>query len=78
MCADAFLEPTIENLVDGVSADSGQSCCAVERIYVHQDVWQKFVDGFVELTKKYRVGQSLESGYHSGSIGPRTGCWLGP
>jgi acyl-CoA reductase-like NAD-dependent aldehyde dehydrogenase len=50
---DAFLEQTIENLVDGVFFNSGQSCCAVERIYVHQDVWEKFLQGFVELTKKY-------------------------
>jgi acyl-CoA reductase-like NAD-dependent aldehyde dehydrogenase len=56
---DAILEPTIENLVDGVFFNSGQSCCAVERIYVHQDVWQKFVDGFVELTKKYVLSNPL-------------------
>ena len=57
--ADAFLEQTIENLVDGVFFNSGQSCCAVERIYVHQDIWQKFVDGFVELTKKYVLDTPL-------------------
>lgn len=57
--ADAFLEPTIENLVDGVFFNSGQSCCAVERIYVHQDVWKKFLDGFVELTKKYVLDNPL-------------------
>jgi len=57
--ADAFLEPTIENLVDGVFFNSGQSCCAVERIYVHQDVWPKFVDGFVELTNKYVLDNPL-------------------
>jgi acyl-CoA reductase-like NAD-dependent aldehyde dehydrogenase len=59
--ADAFLEQTIKDLVDGVFFNSGQSCCAVERIYVHQDVWQKFVDGFVELTKKYVLGNPLSS-----------------
>jgi acyl-CoA reductase-like NAD-dependent aldehyde dehydrogenase len=58
--ADAFLEPTIENLVDGVFFNSGQSCCAVERIYVHQDVWEKFVEGFVELTKKYVLDNPLD------------------
>jgi acyl-CoA reductase-like NAD-dependent aldehyde dehydrogenase len=57
--ADASLEHAIENLVDGVFFNSGQSCCAVERIYVHQDVWQKFVDGFVELTKKYILDNPL-------------------
>lgn len=58
--ADAFLDQTIENLVDGVFFNSGQSCCAVERIYVHQDVWKKFVDGFVELTKKYVLDDPLD------------------
>jgi acyl-CoA reductase-like NAD-dependent aldehyde dehydrogenase len=58
--ADAFLEQTVENLVDGVFFNSGQSCCAVERIYVHQDVWKKFVEGFVELTKKYVLDNPLD------------------
>lgn len=54
--ADAPLEATIENLVDGSYFNSGQSCCAVERIYVHADLYDRFVEGFVELTKKYRLG----------------------
>lgn len=58
--ADAFLEQTIENLVDGVFFNSGQSCCAVERIYVHKDVWEKFLEGFVELTKKYVLDNPLD------------------
>jgi acyl-CoA reductase-like NAD-dependent aldehyde dehydrogenase len=57
--ADAFLEQTIENLADGVFFNSGQSCCAVERIYVHQDVWKTFLEGFVELTKKYILDNPL-------------------
>jgi acyl-CoA reductase-like NAD-dependent aldehyde dehydrogenase len=57
--ADAFLDQTIENLVDGVFFNSGQSCCAVERIYVHQDVWGKFLDGFVDLTNKYVLDNPL-------------------
>ena len=42
---DAPLEATIDNLVDGAYFNAGQSCCAVERIYVHQDVYRDFVDG---------------------------------
>lgn len=57
---DAQLEATIENLVDGAMFNSGQSCCAIERIYVHQDVYDKFVEGFVELTKQYRLGTPLD------------------
>jgi acyl-CoA reductase-like NAD-dependent aldehyde dehydrogenase len=57
---DAAMEATIENLVDGTYFNSGQSCCAVERIYVHRDVYEKFVDGFVELASSYKVGNPLD------------------
>jgi acyl-CoA reductase-like NAD-dependent aldehyde dehydrogenase len=56
---DAPLESTIESLVDGAYFNAGQSCCAVERIYVHQDVYRDFVDGFVAVTRQYRLGNPL-------------------
>ena len=59
--ADAPLEATIENLVDGAYFNAGQSCCAVERIYVHQDIYRQFVDGFVDLTRRYRLGNPLNA-----------------
>ena len=57
---DANLEHAIENLVDGSFFNSGQSCCAIERIYVHRDVYDRFVDGFVALTMRYKLGSPLE------------------
>ncbi len=57
---DAPLPATIENLVDGAMFNSGQSCCAVERVYVHRDVYDRFVEGFVELTRQYRLGNPLD------------------
>jgi acyl-CoA reductase-like NAD-dependent aldehyde dehydrogenase len=57
---DAPLPATIENLVDGAMFNSGQSCCAVERVYVHRDVYDRFVEGFVELTKQYKLGNPLD------------------
>src|SRR5215467_3015356 len=57
---DAPMAATIENLVDGAMFNSGQSCCAVERIYVHRDVYDRFIDGFVELTKQYKLGNPLD------------------
>ncbi len=57
--ADAQLDATIENLVDGAMFNSGQSCCAVERIYVQQEVYEQFVAGFVELTRAYKLGNPL-------------------
>ena len=45
---DANLAHAVENLVDGAFFNSGQSCCAIERIYVHKQVWGDFLDGFVD------------------------------
>jgi acyl-CoA reductase-like NAD-dependent aldehyde dehydrogenase len=56
---DAPLEAAIDNLVDGAYFNAGQSCCAVERIYVHRDVYHEFVDGFVALARQYRLGNPL-------------------
>ena len=53
--ADADLEHAIENLADGAFFNSGQSCCAIERIYVHRDVYDRFVDGLVEFARSYRL-----------------------
>lgn len=57
---DAPMAETIENLVDGAMFNSGQSCCAIERIYVHRDVYDRFVEGAVELTKQYKLGDPLQ------------------
>ena len=59
--ADAHLENAIENLVDGAFFNSGQSCCGIERIYVHESLFNDFVEGFVELTKQYQLGNPLEA-----------------
>ena len=59
--ADANLPHAIENLVDGSFFNSGQSCCAIERIYVHESVYQPFLDGFVDLTKQYKLGNPLSA-----------------
>ncbi|KAL4072004.1 Aldehyde/histidinol dehydrogenase [Scleroderma citrinum] len=53
---DANLDYTIAELVDGAMFNSGQSCCAVERIYVHELVYDKFVEGYTDIVKKYKLG----------------------
>jgi acyl-CoA reductase-like NAD-dependent aldehyde dehydrogenase len=65
--ADADVAGAVENLVDGSFYNSGQSCCGIERIYVHEAVWQPFLDGFVEATHKYRLGDPLDP---ETSLGP--------
>ena len=58
--ADANLAHAIENLVDGAFFNSGQSCCGIERIYVHRALWDDFVAGFVDLTRQYVLGSPLD------------------
>lgn len=59
--ADAKLDHAVENLVDGSFFNSGQSCCGVERIYVHADVYDRFVEGFVESARGWTLGNPLEA-----------------
>ena len=54
--ADANLSHAIETLVDGAFYNSGQSCCGIERIYVHERHYDRFVEGAVALAQKYRLG----------------------
>ena len=64
---DAPLDYSVEQLVDGAFFNSGQSCCGIERIYVAQNLFDDFVESFVELTKKYILGNPLEA---STTLGP--------
>ena len=66
--ADANLDHAVENLVDGAMFNSGQCCCAIERIYVHESLYDKFVDGFVDITKKYRLGNPLDTDTNLGPM----------
>ncbi len=57
---DANLEDAIENLADGAFFNSGQSCCAIERIYVHREVYDRFVDGVVEFARAYQLADPTD------------------
>ena len=58
---DANLDNAVESLVDGSFFNSGQSCCGVERIYVHGDVYDKFVDGFLAAASGWTLGNPLDA-----------------
>lgn len=58
ICADADLDHAVETAIDGAFFNSGQSCCGIERIYVHQDVYEEFVKKAVNLVKQYTLGRS--------------------
>ncbi|MDR6917935.1 acyl-CoA reductase-like NAD-dependent aldehyde dehydrogenase [Pseudomonas sp. 3296] len=58
--ADANLEHAVENLVDGSFFNSGQSCCAIERIYVDKKIYPAFIERFAALTRQYVLGNPLD------------------
>ena len=65
---DCNLEHAIENLVDGSYFNSGQSCCGIERIYVDEKIYEKFVDGFKSFTENYHLGNPLEQSTNLGPV----------
>ncbi len=57
---DADLSHAIENIVDGAYFNSGQSCCGLQRIYVHESVYAPFTRGCIELIRQYRLGDPTD------------------
>ncbi|BFM14469.1 aldehyde dehydrogenase family protein [Maricurvus nonylphenolicus] len=55
---DADLNHAVETTIDGAFFNSGQSCCGIERIYVHEAVYEQFVEQAVALVKQYKLGRS--------------------
>jgi acyl-CoA reductase-like NAD-dependent aldehyde dehydrogenase len=65
--ADADLQHAIENIVDGAYFNSGQSCCGLQRIYVHESLYEPFTRGCADLIRQYRLGDPLDP---ETSLGP--------
>lgn len=57
---DVNLAHAVENIMEGAFFNSGQSCCGVERIYVHAQVYDRFVEAAVALVRDYKLGNPLE------------------
>jgi acyl-CoA reductase-like NAD-dependent aldehyde dehydrogenase len=53
---------------DGAFYNNGQSCCAVERIYVHEKVYDAYVSEFVKEVKSWKVGKPTEAGVYIGPL----------
>jgi acyl-CoA reductase-like NAD-dependent aldehyde dehydrogenase len=66
--ADADAKGAAESLADGAMYNTGQSCCSVERIYVHEALHDKFVEHFVATVKGLKVGDPLAAVTYIGAI----------
>ena len=54
--------------LEGVVYNNGQSCCAVERIYVHEKIYDSFVDAYVDQLKKLKSGDPKDKATELGPI----------
>jgi acyl-CoA reductase-like NAD-dependent aldehyde dehydrogenase len=59
VAADADLDFAVENIVDGACYNAGQSCCAVERVYVHRDLYDSFLEQACSIMQAYQLGDPL-------------------
>ncbi|MET4128947.1 acyl-CoA reductase-like NAD-dependent aldehyde dehydrogenase [Roseovarius sp. MBR-38] len=57
---DADLDAAVATLIDGAMFNSGQCCCGIERIYVHQSLFDAFLEKSVALVRGYRLGNPLD------------------
>ncbi|NEJ72362.1 aldehyde dehydrogenase family protein [Rhizobium phaseoli] len=64
---DADLEAAVDTLMDGATYNSGQCCCGIERIYVHESLYEAFVEKSVAWVSNYKLGNPLDP---DTSLGP--------
>ncbi|NKL02220.1 aldehyde dehydrogenase family protein [Rhizobium leguminosarum bv. viciae] len=64
---DADIEAAVDTLMDGATYNSGQCCCGIERIYVHESLYDAFVEKSVTWVSNYKLGNPLDS---DTSLGP--------
>ncbi|MGY6549923.1 MAG: aldehyde dehydrogenase family protein [Roseinatronobacter sp.] len=58
--ADADLDAAVDGLMDGAMFNSGQCCCGIERIYVHESLFDEFVEKAVAWVRRQRLGNPLD------------------
>ncbi|MEJ5255405.1 MAG: aldehyde dehydrogenase family protein [Acidimicrobiales bacterium] len=65
---DVDVEQAAASLADGAFYNNGQSCCSVERIYVHQVIYERFVDAFVDAVEGFVVGDPHDERTYLGPL----------
>lgn len=64
---DANVDAAVDTLIDGAMFNSGQCCCGIERIYVHESLYDEFVEKAVKIVSGYKLGNPLDE---ETTIGP--------
>ncbi|KXT17141.1 hypothetical protein AC579_2025 [Pseudocercospora musae] len=77
----AYIRPDVdlawaaEEIVDGAVFNSGQSCCSLERVYVHESVHDQFVEEVKKVLAKYKLGDPRDEGTHVGPVISKAAKW---
>jgi len=69
--ADANLDAAVDTLMDGAMYNAGQCCCGIERIYVHQSLYEAFVAKSVEWVSGLKLGNPLDEATTLGPMAHR-------
>ncbi|MDX8345131.1 aldehyde dehydrogenase family protein [Rossellomorea sp. YZS02] len=65
---DADVDAAVDGSLFGIFYNTGQSCEARSRLYVHEDIYDEFMEKFVEKTKKLKLADPHDKGTHIGAI----------
>jgi acyl-CoA reductase-like NAD-dependent aldehyde dehydrogenase len=68
VCEDVDIAAAVAGVADGAFYNSGQSCCSVERLYVHAAIHDAFVEAFVAEVKGYRMGEPMDEATYIGPL----------
>jgi acyl-CoA reductase-like NAD-dependent aldehyde dehydrogenase len=68
VCDDVDVGSAAASLADGAFYNTGQSCCSVERIYVHEKIHDAFVTAFVAEVKAFKTGDPTQESTYIGPI----------
>lgn len=68
VCEDVDVKAAAESLADGAMYNAGQSCCSVERIYVHEAIADAFETAFVEVVRGFRLGDPEDPDTYIGPL----------
>ena len=68
ICEDVNVKAAAEGTADGAFYNTGQSCCSVERIYVHAKIYDQFVEHFVTTVKGFVVGDPMDDTTYIGTL----------
>jgi len=68
VCEDVDVKAAAAGVADGAFYNTGQSCCSVERIYIHEQIYDAFVAAFVAEVKSFKIGDPTDEATYIGAI----------